>query len=360
MRLLWVFAALVCSAFAADDGQNVILATRRAGRVEVFDADTLQPLGTIGVNPLAESISASPDGRTLFIAQAMPSRPNSCCGLFAFTLENQQMCFLREPSMKATPSPDGRKLYFQRGPIGIEVFDAKTFARLPAIKAPGNYALQPSPDGRWLMGTTNWKTPALDIFDMAANALVRHIDLPYESPSGVWAGDRFLLYGFDGHQGSLWTVAPESTALGSPVKVAIPAIAGNCQPVMQTLAVGGEHVFLYELFGGKLDRRDQCGAKVPGGVLEIEASTGSVLSHIAPSIYFGRLAIAADGEHVYGIAISGGWTGIRLVEIDRKSGEVVAEQRLEDDVWNIALAQIPAGLIPRGYVRPSDCSKPPL
>lgn len=350
-----MLAVLAVSALAADDGQNVILATRRAGRVEVFDAATLQPLGTIGVDPLAESIEASPDGHTLFIAQAMLSIRNSCCGLFALNLDSKEMCFLREPAMKATPSPDGQKLFFQRGNVGIEVFDAKTLARLPTIKAPGNYALKPSPDGRWIMGTTNWKTPSVDIFDMAAGAMVRHLDVPYSS-SGAWAGNRFLLYGFDGHQGALWTLTPESTTLGPALKVAIPDIPGGCQP--QNLAVGGDHLFLYELYGAKLDRRDDCGAKVPGGAFEIEASTGTVLSHLAPSLYFGRLAVSADGQHLYGIVISKSWTGIRLVEVDRKTGDIVAEQRLEDDVWNIALGRIPAGLVPRGYVTPAACSKP--
>jgi len=356
MKLLWVFAVLVFSAFAADDGQNVILATRRSGRVEVFDAGTLQPLGTIGVDPLAESISSSTDGRTLFITQQMQSVRNSCCALFALNLENKEMCFLREPVIKAPSSPYGQKLFFQRGAVGIDVFDAKTFARLPTIKAPGNYALHPSPDGRWLMGITNWKGPAVDIFDVAAGAMVQHIELPNQSSSGAWAGNHYLLYGFDGHQGTLWMLTPESTSLGAGLQVAIPDVPGNCQP--HNLAVGGEHLFLYELYGGKLDARDDCGTKAPGGVFEIEAARGTVISHLAPSLNFGRLAVSADGEHLYGISISGGWTGIRLVEIERKTGEVVAEQRLEDDVWNIATARIPAGLVPRGYVIPAACSKP--
>ena len=356
MRLLWVFAFLVFSAFAADDGQNVILATRRAGRVEVFDAATLQPLGAIGVDRLAESIATSPDGRTLFIAQQMQSVRNSCCALFALNLATKEMCFLREPSMKATPSRDGQKLFFQRGNVGIEVFDARTFARLPTITAPGVYALHPSPDGRWLIGTTNWKGPAVDIFDLASNSQVRHIEVPHESSSGAWDGSRFLLYGLDGHEGALWTLTPQSTTLGAAVKVALPDVPADCQP--KSLAVGGGHLFLYDLFGGKLDPRDDCGTKAQGGVFEIEASTGAVVSHLAPSQYFGRLAVSADGERLYGISLTNGWTGIRLVEVDRGTGEVVAERSLEDDVWNIALTRIPASLVPRGYTTPAACSHP--
>jgi hypothetical protein len=356
MRLLWVSAFLTFSAFAGDDGQNVVLATRRAGRVEVFDAATLQPLGTIGIDRLAESIAASPDGRTLFIAQQMQSVKNSCCALFALNLGTREMCFLREPTMKATASPDGQKLFFQRGNVGIEVFDARTFAPLPTIKAPGVYALHPSPDGRWLMGTTNWKGPAVDIFDLAASALVRHIEVPHESSGGAWAGFRFLLYGIDGNQGALWTLTPESTTLGPAVKVALPDSPAGCQP--NSLAVAGGHVFLYDLFGGKLDPRDECGTKAPGGVFEIEASTGAVISHLDPYQYFGRLAVSADGERLYGISLTNGWTGIRLVELERATGEVVAERTLEDDVWNIALARIPAPLVPRGYTTPAGCSHP--
>ncbi len=357
MKLAWASALLALSAFAADDGANVILTTRRAGRVEIFDAGTLQPLGTIGVDPLAESVTPSPDGRTLFIAQAMRSIPNSCCALFALNLESREMCFLREPAMSATPSPDGRKLFFQRGNTGIDVLDAKSFAPLPTIKGPGVYRLHPSPDGRWLMGTTTWKGPAVDIFDLARNAMVRRIGVPLEVSMGLWSGNRFLLYGFDGRQGLLWSLTPDSTTLSPPVKVALPDLAGNCQPPALTLSAGGDHLFLYELFGGKSDRRAQCGAQIPGGVFEIDPSTGAVLSHIAPSLYFGRLAVSADGAHLYGIAISGGWTGIRLVELERKSGQVVAEEALDDDVWNIATARIPAALLPRGYITSSSCSE---
>jgi len=358
MSHTWVSVVLAFSAFAADDARDVVVATRRAGRVEIFDAGTLQPLGTIGVEPLAESIQPSPDGRTLFIAQAMRSIPNSCCGLFALNLETREMCFLREPAMRSTPSPDGRKLFFQRGNVGIEVQDARTFKRLSTIQAPGVYALKPSPDGRWLLGITNWKSPAVDIFDLTTNAMTRHIEIPQLSSSGGWVGDRFLLYGFDGHEGSLWTLTPSSTSLGEAVKVgAFPALPQNCQPYGANLAVSGGHSFLYELFGGKGDSGDNCGGRIPGGVFEIDASTGAMLTHLLPGMNFGRLAVSGDGEHLYGIVISQGWTGVRLVDVERKSGEVIAERSLEDDVWNIALARIPSSLVPSGYSTPAACSK---
>jgi hypothetical protein len=97
---------------------------------------------------------------------------------------------------------------------------------------------------------------------------------------------------------------------------------------------------------------------VPGGLFEIDADSGAVLSHLQAALNFGRVAMSPDGERLYGIVISGGWSGARLVEIDRGSGDIVAEQNLESDVWNIAFAAIPENLVPRGYIIPGACTKP--
>src|SRR5262245_56468396 len=122
MKLLCLLA-LSSGLVTAADPQDVIVATRRAGRVEILDNATLRPLGTIAFNPLAESVAASPDGRTLFLNQAMPSRPNTCCGLYALDLENRSLRFLIDPSLRSTPSPDGRRLFVNRGNAGIDVID---------------------------------------------------------------------------------------------------------------------------------------------------------------------------------------------------------------------------------------------
>jgi hypothetical protein len=44
----------------------------------------------------------------------------------------------------------------------VEVFDAKSLARLPVIKAPGNYDLTVSPDSQWLFGAHTVSTSGLN------------------------------------------------------------------------------------------------------------------------------------------------------------------------------------------------------
>src|SRR5262245_41496416 len=110
---------------SADDLHEVILATQRNRRLHVFDANTLRPLGYFTVNNNAHSVVASPDGLKLFLEQPAPPDSNGCCTLFALDLITHKLCALISPSSLGAPSPDGRWLFTQRGPIGIEVFDAK-------------------------------------------------------------------------------------------------------------------------------------------------------------------------------------------------------------------------------------------
>ena len=128
--------------------REVIIATRRNHRVVVFDARSLSELGHFIVGDLAHSISASPDGRTLYLEQPPPSEPNGCCALFSLDLATAALCELIYPSSPAVATPDGRLLFTQRGAVGVEVLDAKSLARLPVIKAPGNYGLYVSPDSQ--------------------------------------------------------------------------------------------------------------------------------------------------------------------------------------------------------------------
>src|SRR5262245_37513418 len=239
---------------SAGDRREVIVTTQRNRRLHVFDASNLQPLGYFTVNDNAHSVVASPDGLKLFLEQPAPPDVNGCCALFALDLITHKLCKLVFPSSLGVPTPDGRWLFTQRGNIGIEVFDAKTLARLPRIDAPGLYRLLPSPDSRWLFGITYSQRghgPALDIFDIENKVLVRRLPAPEGLlPKGILLGDQFFLYAYDGNQGNLWKVTPETTKLDAPLKITLPDSSPENRAIHHTLIAGGKHLFLYEGFGG--------------------------------------------------------------------------------------------------------------
>lgn len=355
-----------------EETREVILATQRNRRLHVFDAATLEPLGHFAVGNLAHTVSPSPNGRTLFIEQAMPSDPNGCCALFALDLETRKMCRLIEPSGLGVVTPDSQRLFIQRGNVGIDVFNAQTLVRMPTVATPNQYRLYPSPDSRWLFGITtgvNGQGPSLDVFDLKQAMLIRRLPFPKDLPSfeklrqstwawpdGAWLGDHFYLYAHDGKQANLWPVTPGTTTLSSSIKLPLPDLADIDQPILHSLRAAGERLFLYEQFGTKIDRRRNY-RKVTGGLFVIEPRSGKVIAHLAPSIEFARLIVSPDGRRLYGIA-SGptDWRGpVRLIQLDATSGAVITERTLEDDVWFISLAALPKSLVPTGEVRPIPC-----
>jgi hypothetical protein len=345
---------------SANDLREVIIATQRNRRLHVFDANTLRPLGYFTVNDNAHSVVASPDGLKLFLEQPAPPEFNRCCTLYALDLITHKLCALISPSGLGAPSPDGRWLFTQRGNIGIEVFDAKTLFRLPRIDAPGLYRLLPSRDSRWLFGITYSQRghgPSLDIFDLENKVLVRRLFTPGEYlPTGNWLGDQFFLYIYDGNQGNLWKVTPETTKLDAPLKIALPNSIPKNQFVLHELIAGGKHLFLYEGFGHKLARSGNS-EEIPGGIFSIEPSSGKIVGHFARSVHFARVIASPDGNWLYGID-SGQihWSGpVRLIKLDASNGAIVAERALEQDVWFISLAKLPASAIPKGAVQPESC-----
>ena len=46
---------------------------------------------------------------------------------------------------------------------------------------------------------------------------------------------------------------------------------------------------------------------------------------------------------------------VRLLKINSRTGEVVAERSLETSVWSIGFAKIPVGLVPRDQVPVTLC-----
>lgn len=319
---------------AAGETREVILATRRDRALHLFDAATLEPLGSIAVHNLAHRVSARPDGRMLFIAQAATPDGNGCCALFALDLETTETCRLIEPAMEGVVSPDGR----------------------------------------WLFGTTQWQGASLDVVDTEEGTLLRRLPAgpagTYLPSTGTWLGEQFYLYTHDGQQASLRAVGPDTSALDAPLPltVALPGVPADELPRMSPLVVaGGERLLLYEPLGWwfKLDARREGGGTVHGGIFVLDPAAGSVTAHLAPSLDFAQVIAGADGHRLYALDTGRPEEGrpVRLLALDSTSGEVLAERTLADDVWFIAAAALPEALVPGGEVRPAPCPRaepPPL
>jgi len=349
---------LLASAPAFAQEQLVVLAATRAGRIEIFD-DNLAPISSIGVNRNVESVTASPDGRRLYVAQENPRNSGTCCGLFSLDLETKRMCLLATGALYGAPSPDGRFLFTQ-GKSGVDVFDGASLTRLTTMKAPGAYNLQPSPDGRWLFGVTNSPKPSLDIFDLKSGTLARRLPIPSGPATGVWAGSAFYLYTYgDAGKGQLWTVKPEDTVLPQAKTVSLPDLHRECdKPVLLMLAGAPNRLFLAEAFGFKVDRREACPDAASGGIFDIYPSSVGV-NQFAPSVHVKRMVASSDGHDFYVLEAggSGSQSNPRLLHFDRTTTRIINRADLEPGDWNLAVAHIPAALIPRANVHAASCSR---
>ena len=207
-------AAVEQHAASGAERRAVILGVRHNRQVEIFDAETLLPIGSIAVNNLSSHAALSTDGQTLFIAASQTKDGNGCCAVFALRLQDGSMCPILFPALHTTVAPNSERIFLQRGNTGIDVFDSRTLAHLPGIRGPGVYGLRPSPDGDWLFGITQFPGPSLDIFSLRENRMVRRLPLPKSSWDGAWMDKVFYMFGHDGAHGLLWTVQPQDTANG--------------------------------------------------------------------------------------------------------------------------------------------------
>jgi WD40 repeat protein len=352
MRALLTLLLLAAVASAADS-HPVVLAVAREGRIEAYEPYSLQSLGSIGVNHGVESISVSPEGRTLYVAQESQRGASDCCGLYSLNLETHNLCRFGS-GMFAAPSPDGRILFAQQGSDNVRAYDAATLSPVAVMQAAGAYNLQPSPDGRWLLAITNSPAPSLHVFDVENQRLVRKIAIPSGPATGAWSGDRFYIFTYSAPGiGQLWTVKSDDTKLAAPKQIRLPDLHGACnEPVLLMLAGAPDRLFLAEAYGFKMDRRHACPDAAPGGIHVIDPSSGHV-ARIAPSVYVNRMIVSPDGRDLY-VLQSGGRADaepVRLLHIDARTGRTMANIALAAGEWSLALAHVPYPLIPRGYVR---------
>jgi hypothetical protein len=309
-----------------------VLAARRTGTVEILDAVTLQTVRQLHFGFNVEKLSASPDGRALYVDGY---GPDSCCRHFSLDLAT-----LTLTEIPAPPDASGSDDFF------------------------GNP--QTSPDRRWRFELKSFRGPALRMIDLASGA---RIDLaPPALPlseeecggnwyaQGVWSGDHVYFYvTCPHHAGFLWAVSPDSPELGAGVPVAPFTVDSACRsslPVEKTLAAAAGKLFLYEPFGGKSDRTGGCTGTLAGGAWILDPATGELSGPIAPAVHFNRLAANRSGSMLYVVDPGdGAWGGpVRLVTIDSQTYRVVQSRTFDPGVLQISLGVLRG--LPAGDVRP--------
>jgi len=351
-----VTAALLASvALHAQDANRYILATRRSGAIEIIDPESLATISRIHFDLPSKSvglngISASADGTMLYVEGPLPDEPNGCCVLYSIdlaTLQTRQVADIPGTASRAAfVTSDG--ITYQAAALGGAT-EIKEMVRWNDMHV--------SPNGRSIFGVTHFPGGALDIYDPAQGKILHYL-VPSDLgerwwPNGLWMDDRFLFYAArdDGSAARLWSVSPGATELGEGVPVEPFAKVSGCSSHVEAgLAAASGNLFLYEIFGWKLDRRNYCSG-VPGGVWLLDPSSGSLLAHVATEFYFSELVADRENGELYGLSVGEpDWlNGIELVRIDARDGSILRSRVLESDFWSISFGSLRT--FPEGDVR---------
>jgi hypothetical protein len=354
-RVSTMAALLACSTLVAQDSRNMILAASRSGVVELINPLTLETVGRIhfdlgrgsaGLN----GVSASADGSLLYVEAPIQNQPHACCWLYSIELST-----LRIKVAASIPGSRSRNAFVFSDGL---VYPA-TALRHNGITNEISDRLHLSPDGRWLFGVKSFRGPALDVYNVVSGQVVRQLIPPGLGgdwwPTGTWSGDRFYLYAANGTgSGRLWTVSPETTQLGAGVAIeAFGRLSACTNETLREVVVSGADLFVYEEFGFKVDRRNECAGEVPGGVWVVDPATGKLIRQIAPNLHFSALVAGPAGSNLYGLSAEGrNWElPAELVRIDTQDGRIIRSRHLDPGFWRMAMA--PLRRVPSGDVRPN-------
>jgi hypothetical protein len=330
-------AFLACSALFAQDLRTFILAASQSGNVEFIDSATLRTVGRIyfdlGVHSAGlNGVSASADGASLYVEAPLQNEANNCCALYSVDLATLQM-----KQVAWIPGSRSRTEFFG----------------LP--REMGNDRLFVSSDRHWIFGVSFFQGYTLDIYDAETKKIIRRLTPQGLTgnwwPAGVWAGDQFYLYAANAEGAALlWTISPETTELGAGLPVASFGQVAGCSDAPKSIVASAGNVFLYEDFGFKVDRRNQCAGPVPGGAWLVDTSTGKLIRQIAPEVHFSELLSNPASSQLYGLSVENAqWASPRLVQIDSSDGTVLKSRALDPGFWRVAIA--PLSLTPSGDVR---------
>lgn len=339
---------LTCSGLPAQDWKNFVLAARWGGVIEVIDPVTLETVSrihfdvrnTTGLN----GVAASADGTMLCVEGPItgPEGSGNCCYLYAIDLAT-----LRAKKVAGIWGTQSRRAFVVSN--GIVYRTSEIFAS-GALEGRGSGQLYFDPADRLLYGVRISRGLALDVYDLTQGTVIRRLAPTGLDgdwlPSGAWSGNKFYLYAArsDGSGARLWTVAANAAQLEPDVAVEAFGQTSGCSHVrLERITAAGGNLFVYEVFGSKIDRRDGCGKDVPGGAWLVNPETGQLLRHDAPQLHFTALVPEPTEPVLYGLAAEGGSSRkapVELVRIDARDGHVMQSRVLDVDYWWIAVAPL--------------------
>jgi hypothetical protein len=358
-RVLLAVSLLICSGLHAQGLKNYIVAERRGGTIEIIDPVTLNSVSQLRLEIPSQSaglngVALSSDGTALYVegpATDSPGPglpPGNCCYLFSIDLATLH----------------AKKAAGIWGTFSREAFIISNGMVYPVSAPRAGDGMRPrgwhrsylNPDGHSTIVVRNFQGLALDEYDLGSGNLVRRL-VP-EGLDGQWfatgaqSDDKFYFYATktDGSAARLWTVSADTARLGPGLPVGTFGQTPGCPgPQIEGIVAANGSLFVYEIFGSKIDRRDRCAARVDGGIWQVDLGTGKLLRHDAPDLHFTKLIPDQTEPVLYGLAAEGWSTPqapVQLVRIDARDGRVVQSRLLDVDYWWMAagpLRETPSG-----------------
>jgi len=326
------------------NSKTFIIAARRTGAVEFIDPATLETVSRIHIDIKPKSVGlnavfVSEDGSTIYLEGPNLGDDKMCCSLYSINLATLEINL-------ETFYPGSRP----REPFvfvdGV-AYQPDRLAPNGVIAADGNMQFHRAPNSAALIGLTS--TLELALYDPSAGASIRKLTPPDLgdgwSASGTWSGDNFYLYAnkFGQPDARIWTLSINTTQLDSGVTVEPHGDVSGCRrETFEAVTAAAGNLFLYEQFGGKFDRRPGCDQKVPGGAWLLDPTTGRLLKHVAPDLYFTTLVPDHTQPILYGLSADGDnpYESVKLARIDARNGSVLQTRALDSDLWRIVIAPI--------------------
>jgi hypothetical protein len=338
--------------------RTVLFALQRSERLHTFDAETLEHLGHFVTGPLGDSLGVRPDGRRLFLLQPSRDVPNSCCSLRTIDLATREMCHMGEFAAGGITVAGGLVT------AGQAVYDAQTLAPIPVPpRRFYAYLAIPSANGRYTASIDRRPGPVI-VFTDTTSRTTRELPIPEDARAGGWIGGRYVLAAASEGKARIWAISPSDTSLPEPRAVTWP----DAHSRLGSSFVLGSDLVTYTRVGGHrmVDLREDR-KSMPGGAIVIP-SAGGAARRIARDIHFTELIPGLDGQSLYGLE-AGPLHGtdpvpVRLVKLDERTGAVTTTLVLNNpklfpsasfDVWSLAIANVPADLVPKGEAQIVAC-----